>query len=501
VSTRVPEKSAVLRLRKDHDSLRQRVLELSRRITTGGGTVGPAGPTGPAGADGADGEVWHILSANPDYTIGVVGDLALNTTTGDYFERVSTQIVGAWAQRGNLVGSQGPQGPQGDPGSTGATGPAGPKGDTGLTGPQGPQGIQGATGSTGPAGPQGDPGPTGSTGPQGPQGPTGVQGTTGPQGPAGPAGVNWRGAWDAGTVYVSNDGVTYQGSSYRVKQTPVPVGAAPAVPSTYWELIASKGDVGATGSTGPQGIQGATGSTGPAGPQGIQGATGSTGPAGPQGDPGPTGSTGPQGPKGDTGATGSTGPQGPQGIQGPQGPQGDPGVGAPTGSVHMYAGTTAPSGYLICDGSEVSRALYPALDSAIRAGGTYPFGAGNGTTTFNLPDMRSRFPVGAGTFAALGRGDTAATEGARTPVHDHGDGTLAAASHDHGAGTLNADDKTLTTATNTPTTGSATRVNQPTHFHAVSGTTGGRSADVTGRTADSGREAIPYQSFNFIIKT
>jgi microcystin-dependent protein len=78
----------------------------------------------------------------------------------------------------------------------------------------------------------------------------------------------------------------------------------------------------------------------------------------------------------------------------------------PVGVVKSYAGTSAPSGYLFCDGSAVSRTTYAALFGII--GTTY--GAGNGTTTFNLPDLRQRFVMtkaATGTGAALG--DTGGT--------------------------------------------------------------------------------------------
>jgi hypothetical protein len=78
-----------------------------------------------------------------------------------------------------------------------------------------------------------------------------------------------------------------------------------------------------------------------------------------------------------------------------------------------YGGTTAPSGFLLCDGTAVSRTTYAALFAII---GTAS-GAGDGSTTFNLPDMRGRFPMGkkaAGTGSTLlGTGDLAtATAGA-----------------------------------------------------------------------------------------
>lgn len=63
---------------------------------------------------------------------------------------------------------------------------------------------------------------------------------------------------------------------------------------------------------------------------------------------------------------------------------------APAGVISMYGGSTAPNGWLICDGSAVSRTTYSRLFSAI--GTTY--GAGNGSTTFNLPNCKGRVPVG-----------------------------------------------------------------------------------------------------------
>lgn len=65
----------------------------------------------------------------------------------------------------------------------------------------------------------------------------------------------------------------------------------------------------------------------------------------------------------------------------------------PTGSMQMYGGATAPSGWLLCDGSAVSRTTYADLFSVCST----TFGSGDGSTTFNLPDMRGVFPKGAGT--------------------------------------------------------------------------------------------------------
>lgn len=59
------------------------------------------------------------------------------------------------------------------------------------------------------------------------------------------------------------------------------------------------------------------------------------------------------------------------------------GTGIPVGTIASYGGTATPSfGWLLCDGSAVSRTTYSDLFAVI---GTF-YGAGNGTTTFNLPD-------------------------------------------------------------------------------------------------------------------
>jgi len=59
----------------------------------------------------------------------------------------------------------------------------------------------------------------------------------------------------------------------------------------------------------------------------------------------------------------------------------------PPGVVIPFAGATAPSGWLLCNGSEVSRTTYAALFAAIASA----WGYGDNSTTFNLPDLRGRF--------------------------------------------------------------------------------------------------------------
>jgi microcystin-dependent protein len=71
---------------------------------------------------------------------------------------------------------------------------------------------------------------------------------------------------------------------------------------------------------------------------------------------------------------------------------------SPIGSILPYGGANAPSGWLLCQGQAVSRTTYSDLFSAI---GT-TFGSGDGSTTFNLPDLRDKAVMGAGTNGVLG---------------------------------------------------------------------------------------------------
>lgn len=68
------------------------------------------------------------------------------------------------------------------------------------------------------------------------------------------------------------------------------------------------------------------------------------------------------------------------------------------GKIIMFAGNTAPEGTLYCNGAAISRTTYSELFAAI--GTTY--GAGDGATTFNIPDLRDKWAVGSGTLYAQG---------------------------------------------------------------------------------------------------
>lgn len=79
----------------------------------------------------------------------------------------------------------------------------------------------------------------------------------------------------------------------------------------------------------------------------------------------------------------------------------DPTFLVPTGAVLPFAGSVAPTGYLLCNGQSVSQSLYPKLYAAI--GTTY--GSGSGGTSFNVPNLKQRFPLGksdGGTGTTLG---------------------------------------------------------------------------------------------------
>jgi microcystin-dependent protein len=92
-------------------------------------------------------------------------------------------------------------------------------------------------------------------------------------------------------------------------------------------------------------------------------------------------------------------------------------VTTPTGALHMYGGAAAPIGWLMCDGAAVSRATYADLFAVI---GT-AYGAGDGSTTFNIPDCQGRTLVGKGTpldVSALGNSDGLSV-GQRRPQHRH----------------------------------------------------------------------------------
>lgn len=160
----------------------------------------------------------------------------------------------------------------------------------------------------------------------------------------------------------------------------------------------------------------------------------------------------------------------------------------PPGVVAPYAGSAAPAGWLLCDGSEVSQATYAALYAVVGA----TFGAAS-AGMFRLPDLRRRVPVGAGGTgtAALGNavGDaggaesvtlTAAQSG--SPAHTH---PLTVGQHTHGV-TQSPHQHAATQAAHTHA------VTDPGHTHGPGGNaTAFTTIDtVTGNRTDGGAGTI-----------
>jgi microcystin-dependent protein len=139
------------------------------------------------------------------------------------------------------------------------------------------------------------------------------------------------------------------------------------------------------------------------------------------------------------------------------------------GTIHAFAGSTAPEGALMCDGSSYAVADYASLHDII--GYTY----GGSGPNFNVPDLRHRFPFGA-------NGDLGSSEGLSV-------GSRAARlghAHTHGAGTL-ATGGPSEVYDNNPTDGAASRAG-PNHTHSISG-----------NTASGGPSEHPRLNLNYII--
>lgn len=96
------------------------------------------------------------------------------------------------------------------------------------------------------------------------------------------------------------------------------------------------------------------------------------------------------------------------------------------GEVRFIAITATPAGWRPCDGAALSRATYAALFAAIGV----VYGPGDGSSTFNVPDLRGRSPAGTGTGAGLTARAAGAKWGAESvtlamthvPAHNHGGG-------------------------------------------------------------------------------
>ncbi|NJO58811.1 MAG: phage tail protein [Richelia sp. RM2_1_2] len=183
------------------------------------------------------------------------------------------------------------------------------------------------------------------------------------------------------------------------------------------------------------------------------------------------------------------------------------GAGNPIGTVATFAGSTPPANWLICDGSTVSRTEWLDLFNVI--GVTY--GAGNGSTTFNLPDARGRAIIGAGQGTGLSNRSLGTTGGTETQAitidqlaahthtanHSHTGTTDSAGAHTHtvplgGPAGASGGDRVY------PQTGSQNTGSSGAHTHTLSIA----SANVTSSSVGAGQphnNMQPFITMNYII--
>ena len=168
------------------------------------------------------------------------------------------------------------------------------------------------------------------------------------------------------------------------------------------------------------------------------------------------------------------------------------------GVIQLYAGSSAPSGWLICNGQAVSRTTYAALFAVI--GTTY--GAGNGSTTFNVPNLVNKTVRGSNSLGKTGGADTVTLTTANMPAHSHGVGSLS---------TNNTGAHTHTVGTGTRASGGSSG-NYPDAIYGTydvtinTNSTGAHSHTISGSTASVGSGSAvsitnPYVMLHYIIKT
>jgi len=155
----------------------------------------------------------------------------------------------------------------------------------------------------------------------------------------------------------------------------------------------------------------------------------------------------------------------------------------PSGFIGPFAGSTAPSGWLLCGGQEVSRSTFSSLFLSI---GT-TFGSGDGSTTFNVPDLRDRFPLG---DRDQGQSDANRVDNFNTALGDSG------GSDEHQLSIAEMPSHSHTQVT-TGTSGGLIQVS------AGGGDIGGQDANNTRNTGgnQAHNNMPPFLALNYIIKT
>jgi microcystin-dependent protein len=172
------------------------------------------------------------------------------------------------------------------------------------------------------------------------------------------------------------------------------------------------------------------------------------------------------------------------------------------GDIKASGRAAAPTGWLMCEGQAISRATFAALFAAISTA----YGAGDGVTTFNVPDLRGRVPVGvdgaAGRLSANdARGQSGGQEMLRAHAHQIAFNTSnESTAHAHTMPyfeTTRHEGSGFAYTTLAPGgTASATNFNDRPHLHAAVGGTG-----VVGQGAQDERQMPPFQVVNYMIKT
>ena len=179
-------------------------------------------------------------------------------------------------------------------------------------------------------------------------------------------------------------------------------------------------------------------------------------------------------------------------------------ISMPAGIMMPYGGATAPTGWLLCDGSDVSRTTYATLFGII--GET--FGVGNGSTTFGLPDMRGRFPLGKDNMG--GNSADIVTDAEADSIGGTGGNELKDLEHEHATAghTLTIAEMPAHTHTEVgwnPNAGGYTGSGSGNKQNTNTGSAGGGGShdhgDTTGCELTATEDVMnPFQTFNYIIK-
>ena len=155
------------------------------------------------------------------------------------------------------------------------------------------------------------------------------------------------------------------------------------------------------------------------------------------------------------------------------------------GFIQMYGAASAPTGWLLCNGAAVSRSTYATLFALI--GTTY--GAGDGSSTFNVPDMRDKFPVGSGSTYALNA--TGGSADSTLPSHTH-TATVTDSGHNH---------TYLEPQFEDGGGGGESEIQNRSTQNTSTATTGITVANSTEGSSPTNTNLPPYRGINFIIKT